>query len=193
MRFAIRCLWVVLSFYLTVLGYECVFASPSLKSGDRDDPPTKTKLYHSFDPHQLGEKYSLQFKGHKEFSAISNFVFTPPGRSFKLFRIKGNLPEDDLENLIESLQEDLLQLVKASGVEVIKEKNDVDDRPIALLKTLCPTYIVKISTLRGRHLSYQKGQATGDMDLMVFQFLESDDGKLQWCVVCAIHEPEAGQ
>jgi len=193
MRPATPCVSILLSLHSAVLAIGFVLLNDEPKLRPTDALQGGTKLYDRFDPEQLGRAHLPRFDQHAEFSAVSNFRVTPPGRRFKSFRIKGGISAEDLEQLVDLLHRELSQLAEESSVDVVAAKDDVDDRPIALLKALCPTYTIKVSTIQGRHISYRHEQACGDIDILVFQFLADENGSMRWCVLCTVHEPDVAQ
>lgn len=193
MRSATIWLTILLSIQLALLAIGTAAWSAESGSAATDAGDARTELYDNFDPKKLGQKHLSRFGRHPEFSAVSDFKFTPPGHWFKIFRIKGNISADELKQLVDSLERELKQLAKESSVEVIATKDDIAERPIALLKVLCPTYTVKVSTLQGRHISYRHEATLGDIDLFVFQFVGDDGDALRWCVLCTVHEAEIAQ
>ena len=158
----------------------------------KDVPQARTDLYNRLDAERIGRRYVSRFEKHAEFNAMSNLKFTPPDRWFKTFRIKGNISAENRRQLLESLQRDLEQLAR-SGVTDIMTKDSVDERPLAILKMLCPTYTIKVSSIQGCHISYQEEGVYGDIDLIAFQFIDGDHTELQWCVLCAVQEPVAAR
>ncbi|MBD3332898.1 TIGR03067 domain-containing protein [candidate division GN15 bacterium] len=176
-----------------VLTTAVVASGEELSNKPQDVARARTDLYKLFDPEHLGRKYLSEFENRPEFSAVSNFRVTPPNRWFKTFRIKGQAAPDKLTQLADSLQSELERLADSSTVEVVATVGRVDERPIGILKSLCPTYIVKLSSLQGRHISYRQGNTRGDMDLFVFQYLDGDGDDLSWCVLCSVHEPAEPQ
>lgn len=189
MRYATRLLSIVLSLSLAVLTGDAVTSGEEPNSEINEAAQARTDLYDRFDPEQVGRKYLSHFAGNAEFSAVSNFRVTPPNRWFKTFRIKGQIPAEELTQLLDSLQYELKGLAEGSSVEVVAIKESVEERPVGLLKALCATYTVKLSSLQGRRFPYRLGQARGDIDVLVFQFVDGEDGDLNWCVLCSVHEP----
>jgi len=189
MRCATWDLSILLSLSLAVLTAYAVASGDEPRSKIKDAARARTEFYDDLDPEQLGRKYLSHFERNAEFSAVSNFRVTPPNRWFKTFRIKGQISADNLTRLVDSLHDELKGLAERSSVEVVATDDGVDERPVGLLKALCPTYTVKLSSLQGRHISYRHGQARGDMDVFAFQYLDRENGDLSWCVLCSMHEP----
>jgi len=148
-----------------------------------------SKLYDSFDPDKVGEKYASHFdKAPRGFSVLANATITPPGDVFKLFRIKGNITDEELKKVLGSLRTDLSKLAKASGVKVVHEpKDSMGDRPIALLRTLFLGDTIEVNTVGGFYFAYEQDKIIGAVDVFAVRCVEQE-GK-QWKIVCAVHEP----
>jgi len=151
----------------------------------------KSKLYESFDALKLKEKYAAHFdKGDRTSGAVANLTITPPGDVFNLFRIKGDISDEELKKVLSSLRSELNDLAKASGVKVVHgPKETMGDRPIALLTVLFLGDTVELKTVQGFYFTYEQDKIAGAVDVFVARCVAGD--KKQWKIGCAVHEPAA--
>jgi hypothetical protein len=156
------------------------------------EPPQgqpKSKLYEGFDALKLKAKYAAHFdKRDRTTGAVANLTITPPGDVFNLFRIKGDISDEELKEVLSSLRSELSELAKASGVKVVHEpKETMGDRPIALLTVLFLGDTVELKTVQGFYFTYEQDKIRGVVDVFAARCVAGE--KKQWKIVCAVHEP----
>ncbi|HUG66568.1 MAG TPA: hypothetical protein VMM76_02375 [Pirellulaceae bacterium] len=145
-------------------------------------------MYDAFDPGNLAEKHASRFdKTPRSTNVVTNITITPPGDYFKLFRIKGNIPDEGLDDVLSSLRTELSDLAKTSRVKLIHgPKNTMGDRPIHLLSVLFLGATVELKTLRGFYFTYEDGEIVGAVDTFAIRYV--DENTRHWKIVCAVHE-----
>lgn len=168
----------------------------ALSIGDADDkfPPKKknktetSRLYEQFDPAALKEKYIGEFSTRDIVSGHTRgLIITPPGERFRTFRIKGEISDDGIDRVWESLQKDVIKIVDASGATLLKKPvAEIRDQPWSLFPALFGEEFIQISTLRGFYLEYEQGGIRGGIDIFVNKAVHQD--QVQWNIVCALHE-----